>query len=38
MFSALVSNSIRAALYPLSAARRAALAPRGTWITLTLGG
>lgn len=38
MISTIVSNSIRAALYPLSAARRAALAPRGTWITLTLEG
>ena len=38
MISTLVSNSLRAALYPLSAARRAALAPRGTWITLTLEG
>lgn len=38
MISTIVSNTIRAALYPLSAARRAALAPRGTWITLTLEG
>ena len=38
MISTLVSNSIRAALYPLSAARRATLAPKGTWITLTLEG
>jgi protease IV len=38
MISTVVSNSIRAALYPFSAARRAALAPRGTWITLTLEG
>ena len=38
MISTIVSNSLRAALYPLSAARRAALAPRGTWITLTLEG
>ncbi len=38
MISTIVSNSIRAALYPLSAARRATLAPKGTWITLTLEG
>jgi len=38
MISTIVSNSLRAALYPFSAARRAALAPRGTWITLTLEG
>ncbi len=38
MISSIFSNSLRAALYPLSAARRAALAPRGTWITLTLEG
>jgi protease-4 len=38
MISTIVSNSLRAALYPLSAARRAALAPKGTWITLTLEG
>ena len=38
MISTILSNSLRAALYPLSAARRATLAPRGTWITLTLEG
>lgn len=38
MISSILSNSVRAALYPFSAARRAALAPKGTWITLTLEG
>ena len=38
MLGTLVTNSLRAALYPISAARRATLAPKGTWLTLTLDG
>ncbi len=38
MIAPLVANALRAALYPIGLARRAAMVPKGSWVDLTLEG